>query len=699
MNLTNLFNFKYLMQNIKKSKGLIILLTLLVPMFTSIILLSAEGDYAISFLELSAVNLICMYIVPIVLSITLFNYVYKKSSVDFIGSMPLSRKTIFLTNTIGGIAIIAITQLLTMISTLFLSKILSGIVIFGSMVWDIFIFYTISYIFVFTVSNLAMSFSGNKFAQLVVICLILFLIPFLVMSGDLLGDDYSYISIEDDLAGNSLNRIGEKIKIDQTYNFTAPSMIFDMLINGEDIYEYNATSVFKMSVLSIIYIIIGLILFKKKKLEMAGESFENINIHLIIKMLTFAPFMFVFCSLNSNDRVGVLLFFIAILAVYYFIFDLITNKKIKIKVSIPVFIVSAIVMFAIYEGIIPQFGRDNSKVVYVEDIQSVYIDSINKNYSSTCKFDLAVEDKELIKSIVKSEENEPIYYEDYYYTSSKEISSIDIYQSNDIAVIPNQKNAKKYKGSNAKLTIKLNNGKTYAFTKYISDNTYEKIIEKYGDKKAVIDVKNFVSLASMNLTKEERKDIIEIVKKELENVTYEQLYKMYNGERAEYTLNLYEYKNHKLIANNFALQDFKNLYKKMITISNNDTLKCLEEISRFYMLDIDEWRNIIAKKNPSLFMNTTASGDSVMDNEDSKLIEIEKIQSELLYDIIRQSTDEIITFIKEDIKNDVDITKDYIVIRSNYPTYYYTNNIDGFYKIIAKSFNNNLNYTIKLNEI
>ena len=80
MNLMNLFNLKYLIQNIKKSKGLIILLILLVPMFTSILLLSADGDYALSFPEVSIVNIIGMYIIPIILSMTLFNYVYKKKA-------------------------------------------------------------------------------------------------------------------------------------------------------------------------------------------------------------------------------------------------------------------------------------------------------------------------------------------------------------------------------------------------------------------------------------------------------------------------------------------------------------------------------------------------------------------------------------------------------------------------------------------
>ena len=141
MNLTKLFNFSYCMQNIKKSKALIILLVLLVPLFTSIMLLSISEEYVFSFVELSVVNLIGMYIIPVVLSLALFGYVYKKNSVDFIGSMPISRRTIFLTNTIGGIAILAIAQLLTFICTLFLSKVLSNVIIFAQ--WFVRFLYSI----------------------------------------------------------------------------------------------------------------------------------------------------------------------------------------------------------------------------------------------------------------------------------------------------------------------------------------------------------------------------------------------------------------------------------------------------------------------------------------------------------------------------------------------------------------------------
>ena len=51
-------------------------------------------------------TLLGTFILPIIISICLFNYIYKKKSVDFINSMPISRKSIFITNTILGIIII-----------------------------------------------------------------------------------------------------------------------------------------------------------------------------------------------------------------------------------------------------------------------------------------------------------------------------------------------------------------------------------------------------------------------------------------------------------------------------------------------------------------------------------------------------------------------------------------------------------------
>ena len=111
MNLTSLFNFNYLKENIKKSKAIILLCMLLLPILNGIILLmhgSTGDNFVASIYDVSGIILFGMYIIPIVLSITLFSFIYKKGAVDFTLSMPINKRQIFLTNTIGGMAIILI---------------------------------------------------------------------------------------------------------------------------------------------------------------------------------------------------------------------------------------------------------------------------------------------------------------------------------------------------------------------------------------------------------------------------------------------------------------------------------------------------------------------------------------------------------------------------------------------------------------
>ena len=681
MSLTKLFNLKYFLQNVKKSKALILLLLIAVPMFTSIMLLTVDSAYVMTFAELSIINIIGMYIIPIVLSMTLFDYVYKKNSVDFIGSIPLSRRTIFLTNTIGGIGIIIITQLLTMLSTLFLSQILSEVVIFGSMVWDIFIFFTVSYIFVFTVSNLAISFSGNKFSQLVSILIILFLVPFIMISCELLGDDYRYISVEERVE-YSLGDEGTRIIIEDPQYFTAPSYIFGEITNAR--YEYSTESIVKMLVLSVIYTAIGLFLFERKKLEMAGESYESEMLHLVVKLITFMPFMFIYCMLNNSDKVTVFLFFVAILAVYYFLFDLITNKKIKMKVTIPAFIISWIVVFAIYEGVLPKFGNNNIDIINVNDVKNIYIESVKYNSNYRCDFGLLVEDEELMKLILT--------HADKRFVESSSYEYVDLTIDEAIVDEGTEKVDGRllYRGMSANLIIELENGKTYECSKHFNGEIYQKILAKYGKEKVSKDFAKYIPLGDRNrFTESDEKEILETINNEFNTLTFEELYKIYNGTFSEYDLALYRYKNHRLIKNDFSYKGFEELHKLMTKKSNMHTKQVLYNIDNFYMYNSDDIMELIESKNPELFV------DDNPDDYDEK----DKFRYEFLYDIGYFASDEIKEFIKNDNHTEFDHDKEYIVIKSNYPSYYFTNDLDGFYNLIAKVCNKQYNnYNIKLNE-
>ena len=335
MNLTKLFNFKYLIQNIKKSKMALVLFFIIVPIFTSLTIMTTK-DQILDFSELAFVNIFGMYIIPFIFSVCLFGYVYKKNSVDFMCSMPVSRKTIFVTNTIGGIGMIVLMQLITLILTLLIG-VVTGATIFNAMVFDIFAYQTIAYIFVFTIANLAMSVSGNLLTQIVVTLLITFLIPFstffvvVYTSNNVVALYNEYGDI-----GSNFSRI---------INYTAPSMIF----NGE--YNYSSISMCKMAILSIIYFALGLYLFKKRKMEIATESFENNRTHFLVKGLTLAPFVALLISFINYESFELILILLGIIFIYYFVYDLITNKKMKFKDNVTYLVISVLILLGAYYSV------------------------------------------------------------------------------------------------------------------------------------------------------------------------------------------------------------------------------------------------------------------------------------------------------------------------------------------------------------
>lgn len=374
MNLTKYFNFKYLLQNIKKSKMALTIFLIVVPMFTSLMIISSARD-VYNFESLGAINILGMYVIPVLISIALFEYVYKKSSVDFMCSMPISRKAIFITNTVGGIVLILAMQLVTLILSIVLCKV-SGSVLFLSCAFDIFIYQTIAYIFLFTISNLAMAVSGNVRTQIVVTLLITLLIPFSTLFVTLYNGT-SNVKIMD--------KYNTGFSFEKTFNLTAP-----LSFANDNGYGYNGISVAKMVVLSVAYIALGYYAFTKRKMEIAGESFEKQNIHFMVKGLTLAPFIAILiAAIDGGAGEGVIII-LGIIAIYYFIYDLITGKKVKFKDNFIALCVSGLVMFGAYYAIIA-IDENIEHKLDIEDIASATM--------SYRGFEYTIEDQEDIQKL------------------------------------------------------------------------------------------------------------------------------------------------------------------------------------------------------------------------------------------------------------------------------------------------------------
>ena len=638
MNLINLFNFNYLKQNLKKSKGALAVFIGIIPIINILILFmlndNNHSNEVITLPVLSIINFLGIFILPIVISICLFGYVFKKRSVDFVNSMPISRKSIFITNTIGGIAILVLMNLINAIFIYILSNTLSNLTIPTGMIIDYFILWTIAYVFVFTVSNIAVSISGNMITSIAVSALILFLVPFthaFINNALPLNHDSEYIiecnskeCITDNYygVGTTVRNLAKENKYtmylnrkSSSYNYTLPSnFIFNTLFNGSSYYNfYNTISIIKTFILSLIYIVIGYFLFLKRKMEVCETSFKNIMVHSIVKCLTMVPILsFVYLMLRESyfDFVSLLILLVIIVG-YYFIYDLITRKGINyLKKNIFTLLFYIPLFMLLMKGF--DTYLENNKNFSVDDIKYINIESVSKgNYNSRI-FDIYFEDKDVLNYLLT-------------HTAYGTLSEDEYIEVN----------------------FRLKDNREYSYTFNVSPEDIEYMINLISKNSKVqeyindIDYDNIYAVKLGNLKVEEnyRNELIELCRKHLPN----SIENVDNGLNIE----MYSYTNHEV--EKYYITTDNNIIKDKIMEIENKTLK--EDIVNY----------------PFNELYLYVSG----------------------YNLKREGELELYNYIKNNLDTNVDSSKDYMFIEvANYGKdkfyRYYTNDIDKINEIIDK---------------
>ena len=420
MNLTSWFNFKFLKENFKKSRAIILLCIFLLPILTfitNLIKISDSSDFIPNIYHLSYLFIVGLYIIPIVLSITLFSFVFKRKSCDFVMSFPITKRQIFMTNTVGGIGLILILNILNCLMLFLVSLISSNIFIPGRMIFDIFLLWTVAYIFVFVVSNIAISVSANKITSVVVVLLILFLIPFLhtfiTVNGSLFNNRESGVLYENRCINNDCYDINYNVVRDS--NYTVPYLLISKILNNNKL-NYNV-SIVKTFVLSLIYIFVGLLLFDRKKFEIVETSFKNEKIHLFVKSLTVIPFLALgyLVFKESGFSFEYMMYYILLLAIiitYLIIYDLITRKRVLNVFKSLLYTLFSLV-FVILLGMTSSL--DNNKYLDVDNIKEITLSDSNKLKKSG-----STRDRELIKYIFDNCKNYDVYEENTISVSTRD---------------------------------------------------------------------------------------------------------------------------------------------------------------------------------------------------------------------------------------------------------------------------------------
>lgn len=418
MNLTKYFNFKFLKEHIKSRAGLIFGMLALLPIFTIlyfVILLLNHRTGIILFSSLGKVTLIGAFLIPVVLAFALFGFVLKKKSVDFYLSQPIDRKTIYLTNILGGL--ILLTGILLLNSFIIYGfNLFSPLVIPFKLVIDYFVYYLSCYIFIFSITSLALSISGNFLSTVVVILLIAFMYPFICLTSMYYHNQDSY-QVTNTVAGKRID-----------FSYSADNYDFTTLVHPF-FSEYEVSPVIKTFALSAIYIAIGYYLFKKRKMENNECSFKNIKLYYLIKLATFLPVCFLCYTLWLDFDAS--LIFISILGAfaYYLIYDLVFQRGYyKLKITFLTFVLAIGIYTILFAGIEKIFFTKKVSLPTIEEItiHDYYRESENLSYRN-----LVIKDKDIIDKIFQTEgtanliKTGSIKYKRHYYNTTLAISKSD----------------------------------------------------------------------------------------------------------------------------------------------------------------------------------------------------------------------------------------------------------------------------------
>ena len=647
MNLINLFNFNYLKQNLKKSKGALAIFIGIIPIINILTLfLMSDNNHSneiISLSNISIINFIGVFILPIIISVCLFGYVFKKKSVDFVNSMPISRKSIFITNTIGGIGILVLMNLINAIFIYILSNTLPNLIIPIPMIIDYFILWTVAYVFVFTVSNIAVSVSGNMITSIAVSALILFLIPYIhfftcealipthnnqyileCTNKECISNEYDSIYpeyVELSKENKYMMTFGQK-QYKVSYNIPA-NLILNVsnysYSNGSE-KLYNTTSIIKTFILSLIYIVIGYFLFINRKMEVSETSFKNTTVHNIVKCLTMVPilsFTYLIFKESYLDIISILILLVIIIA-YYFIFDLITRRGINnFKLNIITLIIYIPLFMLFMKGL---DAITNVKTFNVNDIDSVNIDILSEDTINPIVSEVYIEDKNFINYLLKN-------------------SAYDSYEikNNDIPYINVN-----FKINNKLLYTQISFQKEeYEYIKnYLSNNDeLKKTINKFEYKETYA-----IKIGNLVVNEEEVEELSSLCDKYIQD---EVIISNLSGLR----MNLYSYTNHKL--NNYEINtNNKEIIQKIMEIENN-YLKDNLDLLNGYGIDIN----------------------GIINDE--------------YYDILDVNTKDLIDYVKKDIVNKINSNYNYGYININDylngKSYrYYTNDVEGLKELLEK---------------
>lgn len=348
MNLMKLINFNFIKENTKKSLGILLFLFFIIPIVNILYLFNMLNQqiYVINLIDLTKMTYFASFIFPVVIAYILNNYLFKQNSLDFYLSKPINKRKLFFSNILAGLLLILVLLIINVI--VFSLFNLTNLSIPFALLFDYFIYTFVLYSFIYIVITLAISLCGNFITALIVSIILIWSFPITLDVDKLLSENYTetYIKFKGD---------NNEYYVDHIKNIKHPLTLPSSYILKK---EFNTGDIIKTSLLSIIYIFAGYVLFKRRKMENITSGFKNESLHYVVKTISLLPFMLLNALFLKEKTIftGLIITLAAIF--YYLIYDLLTQKKLyKPLKSAIIFTWTYIILSLCFYGIISAYNK------------------------------------------------------------------------------------------------------------------------------------------------------------------------------------------------------------------------------------------------------------------------------------------------------------------------------------------------------
>ena len=326
-------------------------------------------------------------------------------------------------------------------------------------------------------------------------------------------------------------------------------MISQVFEYDEEGITYDIATLGKMTLLSLVYILVGYIAFSKREMEICETSFKKFRTHQIVKYLTFIPILVVVSKILEYSNFIALIFIICLLLIYNFVYDLITRRSIiKVVNNLVSFsLVFLVTVFGCYL-IINANGASDEQVFAISDINNLSLNLDVFNYYSNGE-SVTINDSNLKQKLIEGlffsdmnsyDNTENTYHVDLeleidgeYYLATSIVDS-DVYKN----IVKYIEGTELYKNNTLK-ELALENEIIVLDRNYIelddegleilrrvANNKTESVVDFYIPLSIYVyqdhEVKEYVIHSDFNL--EFHKHIVDLYNKKAKNVSFDDVY-------------------------------------------------------------------------------------------------------------------------------------------------------------------------------